>query len=317
MYNQERYIGECVESALSQNYENLEVVVIDDGSTDPTPKILQGFGQRIRYLRQENRGVAAARNVGLRLAQGSLVAWLDSDDVYLPGKIRDQVKKLQEEPDLAVVYTDWVMIDARGRDLKLVRCPSYPPNLFNTADVLTFSYIFPSSVLLKKECFEKVGYFDETLRYGYYGEDFDMWVRLVKHGYRFGHVPIPLVKYRLHLGSRSYNYRSMQAGKDQVRLKVLKMLSTEELFGDLVKRDDFNEAVAYEKLAWTFAKGFHFRAAKAALRKASCPGKFSLRRILFFGCLILMETKLMGKILAWIRKRRRLWLDWQQTRKYH
>jgi len=310
VYNQERYIKQCVESALSQDYENLEVIVVDDGSTDATPEILKSFEQKIRYIRQENRGTAAARNVGLRLAQGSLVAWLDSDDVYLPGKIRAQVEKLQEEPDLALVYTDWILIDAEGRDLKVVHCPSYPPK--SVLDVLTFPYIFPSSVLLKKECFEKVGYYDETLRYG---EDLDMWVRLLKHGYRFGHVPELLVKYRWHPGSMSYNYRSMQAGKDQVRLKVLKMLSTEELLGDLVKSDDFNEAVAYEKLAWTLAQDFHFRAAKAALQKAAHAGGYSLRRMLLAGILEVLDTKPLLELLARVRKRRRLWLDHRLIRK--
>jgi len=311
VYNYEKYVRECVESALSQDYENLEVIVVDDGSTDATPEILKSFEQKIRYIRQENRGTAAALNVGLRLARGSLVAWLSSDDVYLPGKIRAQVEKLQEEPDLALVYTDWIMIDAEGRELQVIRssCPS--PERF-IREMLICDFVSGSSILLKKECFERAGYFDETLRAV---ADADMWFRLLKHGYRFGHVPKPLVKYRHHPSNQTHNYRLMQVYKDQVRLKVIEMFSAEELFSDLAKSSDFDEAATYEKLAWTLAQGFHFRAAKAALQKASHNDGFLLRRLLLSSALRVLDTQLFLELFARVRNRRRLWLDRQLIRK--
>ena len=97
-HNREAYIGEAVESALSQDYENVELIVVDDGSTDRTYEILSDFGERIRLFRQHNAGPGAARNRGLDHAGGEFIAFLDSDDVWAPGKLRAQVSHLQRNP---------------------------------------------------------------------------------------------------------------------------------------------------------------------------------------------------------------------------
>jgi len=305
VYNQEKYIEECVESVLSQDYENLEVIVADDGSTDRTPEILKGFGQKIHYIRQENRGAAVALNKGIQRARGSLAAWLSADDVYLPGKIRKQVKKLQDDPDLALVYTDWIMIDAEGHVLRSIRCPCPSPERF-VREMLIGNFINGSSVLLKKECFEKVGYFDEKLPASVDG---DMWFRSLHRGYRFGHVPEPLLKYRWHSGNLSHNCRLMQTYKDQVISKAITAFSVEELFGDLLANDNFDEARAYEGFALTLALGFNFRAAKAVLQKAAHANGFPLKRILLSSALRVMDTQLILEMLARIRSMRRLWLE--------
>lgn len=313
VYNQEKYIKECVKSVLSQDYENLEVIVVDDGSTDATPEILKSFGEKICYIYQDNRGAAAALNVGLRLTQGSLVAWLSSDDLYLPGKITSQVQKLQENPSLGLVYTDWTMIDAEGRELQTVCAPCPPAKAF-AREMLKGNFINGSSVLIKKECFKRVGYFDERLPADVDG---DMWFRLLKQGYHFGHVPRLLLKYRWHSGNLSHNYHLMQACKDQVRLKVIETFSIEQLFGDLLKDGSFNEGEAYEKLAWTVAKDFNFRAARFALQKSSHANRSSLRRIFLAGTLRVMDTKIFLAILSRVRKMRRVWLDRRQISKFY
>ncbi|MEM4217279.1 MAG: glycosyltransferase family 2 protein, partial [Candidatus Methanomethylicaceae archaeon] len=223
VYNCEKYIRECVESVLSQDYENLEVIVVDDGSTDATPNILKEFGQKIRYIHQANRGAAAALNEGIRFASGSLIAWLSADDLYLPGKIIAQVQKFQEDPSLGLVYTDWIMIDAEGREILTVQAPCPPEKAF-VREMLKGNFINGSSVLIRRECFERAGYFDERLPADVDG---DMWFRLLKHGYRFGHVPKLLLKYRWHPSNLSHNYRLMQTCKDKVRLKVIETFSAE------------------------------------------------------------------------------------------
>lgn len=311
VYNQEKYIRECVESVLNQDYKNIEIIVVDDGSTDNTAEILKEFGKKIRYQRQENRGAAGAFNAGLRMAEGSLVAWLSSDDFYLPGKIRAQVDKFLESPNIAVVYTDWVMVDEEGRDLKVFRFPCPPVKQF-VRKMIIWDFVTGSSMMFRKECLEKVGYFNEVLPTV---NDAELVFRLLKYGYRVAHVAEPLAKYRLRPGNLSHNYRLMQIGKDQVRSKAVEMFSAKELFGDLAKSDNFNEGVAYEKLAWRLVLTFHFRAAKQALQKAVHAGGYSLRRMLLSGVLKVLDTKPLLELLAWLRRRRRFWLDRRLIRK--
>ena len=311
VYNQEKYIRECVESALNQDYKNIEIIVVDDGSTDNTAEIVKEFGKKIRYQRQENRGVAGAFNAGLRMAEGSLVAWLSSDDFYLPGKIRIQVEKFIGDPDLALVYTDWILTDTEGHNLRVFRAP-FPAAECFVREMLIWDFVTGSSMMFKKECFEIVGYFDEELPTA---NDADMAFRLLKHGYHFGHVPIPLVKYTYRLDNLTHNYRLMQIGKDRVRTKAVEMFSTEELFGDLLKEKEFNETAAYEKLAWVLAKGFHFHAAEAAVRKAIHVGGPFRKGVLLLCVLKMMDTNVILDLFARIRKKRRLWLDRRLIRK--
>lgn len=304
VYNQEKYVVECLESVLHQDYENLEVLVVDDGSSDATPDIVRGFGQQIRYIRQDNRGAAAALNVGLRSAQGSLVAWLSADDAYLPGKIHMQVRKLQDEPDLALIYTDWVMIDAQGREMRTVRSP-YPPSERFVREMLVHNFINGSSILVRKECFERVGYFDESLRASVDG---DMWFRLLRCGYRFGRLPEPLVQYRWHAGNLSHDYRLMRFCKDQVLAKAVETFSVQQLFADLLADGSCDTARQYEALALALVRGFNFSAARAALRASGWAG-FSPRRAVLLGALRVLESGWMVDLIARVRAGRRRWLD--------
>jgi teichuronic acid biosynthesis glycosyltransferase TuaG len=239
VYNQERYVGECVESVLGQDYPNLEVIVVDDGSTDGTARILEGFDDRIHYIRQDNRGAAAALNVGLRAAAGALVGWLSADDLYLPGKIRAQVEKMMREPEVALVYTDWIMIDGEGRKLRTFRAACPPADEFARA-MLKDNPVNGSSVLIRRECFETAGYFDETLRANVDG---DMWFRLLRQGCRFGHIAQPLIKYRWHSSNLSHDYLLMQACKDRVALGVIETFSVEQLFGAAAQRGALRASV--------------------------------------------------------------------------
>jgi glycosyltransferase involved in cell wall biosynthesis len=115
-YNYGPFLAECVESALAQDYPGpLEVLVVDDGSTDETPEVLAGFGDRIRVIRQENAGVNAAMTRGMLAARGEGIALLDADDAWLPEKLRHQVRVLLERPEVGFVYSDFTPVDPRGR----------------------------------------------------------------------------------------------------------------------------------------------------------------------------------------------------------
>ncbi len=263
VYNQEKYINECVQSVIQQDYEKLEIIVVDDGSTDATPNILKGFIGKIKYIRQENQGPSASVNNGIKIAQGSLICWLGSDDLYLAGKIFHQVELLLREPSISIVYSDYIMIDSDGKEIQKIQVPYPPPEQF-ARSLLLRNFINGSSVMMKRECFDKVGYYDETLKAD---PDGDMWFRLLKHGYRFGHIPIPLIKYRWHPNNISHNKELMRKCKDAVRLKVLEEFTPQQLFGDIISYGGEIDKL-YEEIAVCLFRDFNFKSAEEALLRS-------------------------------------------------
>jgi len=180
-------VVEAVESVLSQTYRNIEVIVVDDGSTDGTDLALSRFGDRIRYFRQENSGPSAARNRGIELASGEFVAFLDSDDLWTPEKIGRQVNFMLENPDFPLCYTDEIWIRNGRRVNQGKRHRKYGGWIF--PHVLPLCIISPSSAMARKKLFDIVGPFDETLPAC---EDYDMWIRVACR-YPIGYIPEPLV----------------------------------------------------------------------------------------------------------------------------
>lgn len=193
-YNQSRYLGDAIRSALAQTRADLEVIVVDDGSTDDTPAVCQGFTDpRVRYVWQENRGLSAARNTGLREARGEFLSFLDSDDQFLPEKLELLLAAFERDPGLGLVAGQAVLIDQEGRPIGEVFDRPLPAGL---ADLLLGNPLHVGSVLLRREWQARVGHFDETLR-SY--EDWDMWLRLARAGCRMEWVPKPVSLYRFHL----------------------------------------------------------------------------------------------------------------------
>src|SRR5436305_4940478 len=119
-YNYARYIAEAIDGALAQTHAPLEVIVVDDESTDDTPRVLAGYGDRIRTIRQPNGGAAAARNTGMAAARGEYVAFLDADDVWLPRKLELQLQRFEADPDLGLVHCAMEVIDREGRTVDFV-----------------------------------------------------------------------------------------------------------------------------------------------------------------------------------------------------
>lgn len=117
-FNGERFIGQAIESALAQTYTNIEIIVVDDGSTDATREVVAQYAGRVAYLHQPNAGVAAARNRGIREAHGDFIALLDQDDVWRCDKIKIQVAAFESIKDCAVVFSDYSLIDAEGRETR-------------------------------------------------------------------------------------------------------------------------------------------------------------------------------------------------------
>lgn len=269
VYNQEKYVKECVDSVIEQNYDKLEIILVDDGSTDNTSKILQSYGDKIKYIKQENQGPAASVNNGIKISQGSLVCWLGSDDAYMPNKIEHQVNLLLKEPSIDIVYSDYIMIDSNGSELTKVQVPYPSPDQF-TRTLLIRNFINGSTVMMRRECIDKAGYYDETLKAD---PDGDMWFRMLKNGYKFGHISLPLVKYRWHSNNVSHNRDLMRSCKDKVRLKVIENFTHQELFSDIISQKG-SLGRAYEEVAINLFRDFNFKAAESALFKAYEFGNF-------------------------------------------
>lgn len=193
-YNQEEFVCEAVESALAQTFADVEVIVVDDGSTDGTPRRLQPYGNRIRYLRKENGGPSSALNVGIRAATGEFFAWLSSDDVFYPQKIERQVACLESDPAVGLVYTDFEVVQADGSRLYQFESPLHASRQAAAEALLSHCFINGSTVMMRMACFDRIGLFDERYRQG---QDYDMWLRVLSQ-YDFGHVPEILLRYRWH-----------------------------------------------------------------------------------------------------------------------
>ena len=175
-YNCADFVGGALQSVLRQTYHDFELIVVDDGSQDHTAEVVKGFGQHVVYIRQQNAGVAAARNQGIRESKGKYFAFLDADDTWEPRKLEEQVRILEEDPETALVCTDFTLIMPDGNKITsfLGRCRHVRSgNAFN--EVIQENFILTSSVLLRRSCLTEVGMFDETLKVC---EDRDLWLRI-------------------------------------------------------------------------------------------------------------------------------------------
>ena len=172
-YNRAFFVKEAVESVLKQTWKPEEILVVDDGSKDDTLNVLSGFGEKIRIIRQENKGVSAARNRGLQEARCDWIAFLDSDDMWAPKKLEKQKNALYEQFDYNICYTNeewrrngrWVNPGKRHQ--------KYTGWIYEKC--LPLCIISPSSVLIHKSVFTKTGVFDESLPAC---EDYDLWLRM-------------------------------------------------------------------------------------------------------------------------------------------
>lgn len=221
-FNAERYLDECIRSVLAQTLPVVEVLIVDDGSTDGTLAMARGFGENVRVLHQQQGGPARARNLGASEAQGDWIAFLDADDFWQPEKLSRQRAQLLRDPSAVLCYTGLLALKLDG---SLV--PVAPPTLAEVDRMLRMTNpgIPPSAVMIRRDTLLDAGGFNEVQRGC---EDWDLWFRLRKFGH-FAIVETPDTVYRESLGGLSSNpvhmYQDFLRMFDRVLLQDLHGIS--------------------------------------------------------------------------------------------
>jgi len=210
-YNRAWIVRDAIDSVLGQTYADFELIVVDDGSTDRTPQILDAYGDRLRVIRQANQGVSAARNRGIGDSSGPLIALLDSDDIWLPEKLTVQVDFFKRYPSALICQTEeiWIRNGLRVNPGKRHRKPS--GMIFERS--LDLCLVSPSAVMFRRALLEDVGLFDESLPAC---EDYDLWLRV---GCRF---PVHLIDKPLTIKRGGHEDQlSRQSSLDRYRIRSL------------------------------------------------------------------------------------------------
>jgi glycosyltransferase involved in cell wall biosynthesis len=221
-YNSRRFLEHAIRSVLEQTFQDWELILVDDGSTDDTGQMVAGLGDpRIRYVYQQNRGSPAARNTGLKLARGRYVAFLDADDLWFPEKLEKQVAYLDSlPPTIGLVYSDYEMWNPESR----ARLGPFQVSGRPRGNVLSHLlrpgsfFIHPCASLIRREVFDTVGLFDESLRMF---EDWELWVRIAAT-YQIEALDTVLTLYGQHPNQQTKDVEQMYLYGVEAKLKVLR-----------------------------------------------------------------------------------------------
>jgi hypothetical protein len=258
-FNYGRFVPAAVESVLAQTYRKLEIVVVDDGSTDDTRQRLAPYMDRIRYIHQSNQGLSAARNTGIRAASSELIALLDSDDLWHPRKLEIQVAYLLAHPEVGVLASDHRrFVGVPGPDQPIPAAPD--ARLVSFRQMVVRSHFIPSAVVVRAMCFDRVGLFDTDLRSV---EDRDMWLRISTH-FPVAMLETPLCWWRQHAGSMTTAIKRMEEN----RFKCLRtaFAANPELEGAWALRLQAFSYSARTSACGYEAAGLHFRGLTQVVR---------------------------------------------------
>ena len=263
-HNRARYLEEAITSVLGQTCRDVELIVLDDGSTDDTDTVVAPYLDRIRYVKQEQRGKAAARNAAVQLAQGELVAFCDSDDAWYPDRIERQLAAFEQAPDVGMVHGHVTVIDSAGQVLPdrtdAVRSEFGAAHRKGAtyASYASECRCLSSTILVRREVFDTVGPYDSELPI----EDYDFYLRVLLHFDMLFLDSEPLAKYRSH--SEKTGEHKLGSGQILTAQKHLAMLET---------RDDIPQArLARRNFNLMIARTWHVlgdrRRSRTAARRA-------------------------------------------------
>ena len=230
VYNGERYIVQTIDCVISQTYKDIEIIIVNDGSTDKSYEKIRPYLDlpNIKYIEQENQGVAAARNKGINNSSGEFIAFLDQDDLWLPEKIERQIKIFENNPGIALVHSKFSFINGKGdriEPLWQIRKAAgycYKEIFFNNK-------IGMLTVIAKKKCIKEAGMFDEAIAVT---DDYDLWLRITYY-HPIGYIDESLAMYRYHGQNTSTNMLNYKKNELKVVQKILKRFpKTYEIVGE-------------------------------------------------------------------------------------
>lgn len=215
-YNQAAYLEQAIRSVLAQEYTNLEYIIVDGASTDNSPEIIRRYaGHLAWWCSESDNGQAEAINKGFRRASGEIVAWLNSDDLYLPGAFQKAVEALEGDPELGLVFGDAITIDADGRPLNHLRFGDW-----GLAELSSFRIICQPAVFMRRAILEKAGYLDPSYHYML---DHHLWLRIARLA-PLRHIPHIMAAARHHPAAKNV---SQAAGFGRETLRLLEWMHTQ------------------------------------------------------------------------------------------
>jgi glycosyltransferase involved in cell wall biosynthesis len=252
--NGERYIDEAIGSILAQTYKDYELIVVNDGSTDSTCRILDSYKDKLdlKVVHHPSRqGITISINDGIRNATGDSITFLDHDDAWFPNMLETQVNHLEKFPDVGMVHSDFQTIDPAGNivEASVARCRNRQRpsgNVFR--ELFMDSFIVAISVLVRKECFDRLGGWDEKLRWA----DYHMWLRISRH-YKVDYIPEVLVKYRQHPGQ---NTRPADNGQMEELVQISALKDILERYPEV--RQELGEEAIRRRLAEIYFGGAYY-----------------------------------------------------------
>ena len=253
-YNRKKTLARAIQSVINQSFSPFEILIIDDGSNDGTEEWVKENFQNIKYIYKNNHGVSSARNVGIENAHGDWVAFLDSDDEWLPNKLYKQVKAIESNPEVKFFHTNEIWIRNGVRVNQMKKHKKYGGYIFEKC--LDICRVSPSSVLIKKEVLDNIGVFDESLRVC---EDYDLWLRITSK-YPVVFLDEPLIyKY----GGHADQLSKVNDGIESYRIQSLKKIIKSGFLSDEQKVMAVNALVNKMKI---YSKGLEKRKKLTALK---------------------------------------------------
>lgn len=263
--NGERYIGEALESIYCQTYKNFELVLVDDGSTDSTGECVKAFAGKmeIKVVRHpERQGIALSVNDGFRNASGDSLTFLDHDDVWFPDMLETLVSHLEQHPETGMVHADFQTIDPAGKVIEesVARCRNRSrPSGHVFRELFMDSFIAASSVLIRKECIDRLGGFDPTLLWG----DYHLWLRIARH-YRIDYIPKVVAKYRQHHTQSTRSLPAVRGGDELVAISAIKKIL--ESYPEILQ--EIGEKTVRRRMACMYFGGAYYWFELGAFRNA-------------------------------------------------
>ena len=227
VYNGANYLALAIDSALAQSYGSIEVIVVNDGSTDngATRAVGVSYGDRIKYYEKTNGHVASALNFGIRHMSGVYFSWLSHDDIYLPHKIEAQMEHALKADRPTVYYSDFETIDENGHSLSIQAVPHVAPAALRPSLMMSAN-LHGCSLLVPREAFDEIGLFDESLRTT---QDYDLWLKMAAR-FPFEHVPKVLVRARLHKDQDTHRLKGYVVQEiNELYRRYLPTLTQEEI----------------------------------------------------------------------------------------